>query len=162
MSTNPNDNSKSFTNYRAKYPIPRREITEYSRGVASAYALEQTTCCRRYQFTCSSAHPVSRLVYGVCLKKRTATYNGKKAGNGVARDVWEEGREEAGYHFPRFLGIQENRPDTKCMQRWVTSMYSLVSWKSEVQEIAKINETCWWATKRDQRKKNAQFLMQLC
>lgn len=64
-------NSKSVANYRAKYPIPRREIAEYSRSVASAYALEQTTRRRRYQFTRSSAHPVSGPVYGVYLKKRT-------------------------------------------------------------------------------------------
>ena len=41
MLANLKEVAKAATNYRAMHPISKREIAEYSRGVASAYALEQ-------------------------------------------------------------------------------------------------------------------------
>jgi len=68
MLANTKEVAKAAANYRAMHPILRREIAEYSRGMASAYALEQTTRRRWYQFTCSSTHPVSGPIYSVSQK----------------------------------------------------------------------------------------------
>jgi len=123
MLANTKEIAKAAANYRAMHPILRREIAEYSRGMASAYALEQTTRRRWYQFTCSSTHPVSGPIYSVS-QKADCNVKRKESRERESQETCE-GKDggKARYHFPRFPGTQENRPDTKYMQWRVTSMY---------------------------------------